>query len=121
MGRFIHTDNIGTSIELSTNQDSKYDSFKVISTTTNLAIEDILNKYKDLFEVEHSFRALKTELEIGPIYHWINKRIEGHIVLSFIAYTMLNHIRNVSKMQYREIVKTLDKMQMSEIKEADNE
>jgi len=34
---------------------------------------------------------------------------------------MLNHIRNVSKMQYREIVRTLDKMQISEIKEDDNE
>jgi len=46
------------------------------------------------------------------MYHGTNKRIEGHIALSFIAYTMLNHIRNVSKMQYREIVRTLDKIQI---------
>ena len=123
-GRFINTDNDGVPKELNEEQiktDSKYDGFKAISTTTNLDVEEILNKYKDLFEVEHSFRALKTELKIRPIYHWTNKRIEGHIALSFIAYTMLNHIRNVSKMQYREIVSTLDKMQMSEIKEDDNE
>ena len=78
-GRFINTDNDGVPKELNEAQikaDSKYDGFKAISTTTNLNVEDILNKYKDLFEVEHSFRALKTELEIRPMYHWTNKRIK---------------------------------------------
>ncbi len=37
--------------------------------------------------------------------------------MSFIAYTFLNYLRNASEMQYSQIVRTLDKMQMSEIKE----
>lgn len=59
-----------------------------------------------------NFRALKTELEIRVMYHWTNKRIEGHIALRFIAYTMLDYIRILSKIQYIEIVRTLDKIQI---------
>lgn len=123
-GRFIKIDKDGTATELNQEQikkDAIYDGFKAIATTTALDVEEILTKYSDLYEVEHSFRALKTELEIRPMYHWTNKRIEGHIAMSFMAYTMLNHLRNTTKLQYREIVKALDKMQMSEIKEDDNE
>jgi len=123
-GRFIKTDKTGTAKEIDQEQiekDAIYDGFKAIATTTKLDVNEILSKYSDLYEVEHSFRALKTELEIRPMYHWTNKRIEGHIAMCFIAYTMLNHLRNTTKLQYREIVKALDKMQMSEIKEDDNE
>jgi len=123
-GRFINIDNDGLAKELNQEQiakDAKYDGFKAIATTTNLEVEEILAKYSDLFEVEHSFRALKTELEIRPMYHWTDKRIEGHIAMSFMAFTMLNHLRNTTKLQYREIVKALNNMQMSEIKEDDNE
>jgi len=120
-GRFINKDTEGgISLNLEQiNNDAKYDGFKAIATTTQLETEDILSKYSDLYNVEHSFRTLKTELEIRPMYHWTNKRIEGHIVMSFIAYTLINYLRNITKLKHREIVKTLDKMQMSEIKEND--
>lgn len=123
-GRFININQDGTAKELNQEQikkDAKYDGFKAIATTTDLEVEEVLTKYRDLFEVEHSFRALKTELEIRPMYHWTNKRIEGHIAMSFMAYTMLNHLRNTTKLSYRGIVRALDKMQMSEIKEDDNQ
>ncbi len=119
-GRFIHTDKQGTPIELNLEQiekDTKYDGFKAIATTTDLPINELIDKYADLFEVEHAFRTLKSQLEIRPVFHWTNKRIEGHIAMSFIAYTFLNYLRNTTKMQYNQIVRTLDKMQMSEIKE----
>jgi len=67
--------------------DARFDGFKAIATTTNLPVEEVLGKYGDLNEVEQSFRALKTELEIRPVFHWTDKRIEGHITMSFIAYT----------------------------------
>jgi len=119
-GRFIHTNEEGTPIKLNLEQiekDAKYDGFKAIATTTDLPVSELIDKYADLFEVEHAFRTLKSQLEIRPVFHWTNKGIEGHIAMSFIAYTFLNYLRNASKMQYSQIVRTLDKMQMSEIKE----
>jgi transposase len=50
-------------------QDAKYDEFKASATTTTLPIDEILNKYSDLFEVEHAFRALKNQIEIRPMHH----------------------------------------------------
>lgn len=123
-GRFIVSDKEGTAIKLNTEtikHDAKYDGYKALSTTTNLPIEKILNKYKDLFEVEHAFRTLKSQLEIRPVYHWTDKRIEGHISMCFLAYTFLNYLRNQTGLQQTAIVKTLDKMQLSKIKQDKSE
>lgn len=117
-GRFISTSDQGQPIGLDfdrINKDAKYDGFKAIASTTQLTIEQILSKYSDLFEVEHTFRALKSQLEIRPVFHWNDKRIAGHICMCFIAYTFINHLRNLSKLQYRTLIKALDQMQLSHI------
>jgi len=115
-GRFIKTDDKGTPLSLDMDRikaDQKYDGFKAISTTTNLEVEQILSKYRDLFEVEQTFRTLKSQLEIRPMFHWTDKRIRGHVNMCFMAYTFLNYIRNKTGLQYKELIKTLDKMQVS--------
>jgi len=117
-GRFIQTSDKGTPIALDQTkieQDAKYDGFKAIATSTKLEVEDILSKYSDLFEVEHSFRALKSQLEIRPVFHWTDARIRGHICMCFIAYTFINHLKNITELQYRPIIKTMDQMQVSKI------
>ena len=119
-GRFITTTDKGEPIEIDNariEDDARYDGFKAIATTTELKIEDILTKYKDLFEVEHTFRALKSHLEIRPVFHWTDSRIRGHISMCFIAFTFINHLKNVTQLQYGAIIKALDKMQVSEIKD----
>lgn len=119
-GRFISTDEQGSPIKLDIekiDQDSRYDGFKAVSTTTKFKPQKVISKYADLFEVEHAFRTLKSQLKVRPIYHWNNQRIEGHIAMCFIAYTFLNYLRNTCGLQYREIIKALDRMQMSVIKE----
>ena len=119
-GRFINSDEDGKPLELDNEkieQAARYDGFKAISTTTDLKIDVILSKYSDLFEVEHAFRTLKSQLEIRPVYHWANNRIEGHIAMCFIAYTFLNYMRNLTGLQYKQIVKAIDRLQMSVIKE----
>lgn len=97
--------------------DSVFDGYKALSTTTKLGVQEILSKYSDLFEVEHSFRALKSQLEIRPMFHWNDERIRGHIVMCFIAFTFLNHLKNATGMQYKSIIKGLDSMQMSLVKD----
>ena len=46
----------------------KYDGFKAISTTTKLKPEEVISKYADLFEVEHAFRTLKSQLKSLDLY-----------------------------------------------------
>jgi transposase len=96
--------------------DARFDGYKVIATNSEMAIEDILTRYKDLWEVEHAFRTLKSNLEIRPMFHWTDKRIKGHVIMCFIAYTFLNYLRNTAGMQHREIIRGLNSMQMSAVK-----
>jgi transposase len=119
-GKFISTTEEGTPIELNLErieQDTRFDGFKALSTTTDLDTREILSKYRDLFEVEHTFRALKSQLEIRPVFHWTDKRIRGHIAMCFIAFTFINRLKNATQLQYRAIVKAIDKMQVSEVKD----
>jgi len=122
-GRFIKTDDDTQTISIDQDkisQDQKYDGFKAISTTAEHEVPTILSKYRDLFEVEHTFRTLKSQLEIRPMFHWTDKRIKGHICMSFIAFTFINHLRNITKLQYPTLVKAIDKMQLSEIQDNSN-
>jgi len=119
-GRFITTTEEGVPIELDKakiEQDARFDGFKALSTTTDLHTRVILSKYRDLFEVEHTFRALKSQLEIRPAFHWTDKRIRGHIAMCFMAFTFINRLKNATQLQYKAIVKAIDKMQVSEVKD----
>ena len=100
--------------------DEKWDGFKALSTTTDLKPKEIVEKYTDLFEVEHAFRSLKSQLKVRPVFHWTDKRIEGHIAMCFMAYTFLNYLRIATSLTEKEIVRALDKMQLSEVIEKKN-
>jgi transposase len=121
-GRFIKQENETDYVidKKKIQEDEKWDGYKALSTTSKLSVKEVLDKYSDLFEVEHAFRTLKSALEIRPVFHWTNERIEGHIAMCFIAYTILNYLRINIGLQYSEITKTLDSMQLSEIQEGSN-
>jgi len=103
-------------------QNQRYDGFLAISTNTKLiSIEEVLDNYRHLYQIEHSFRTFKNHLETRPMFHWTNKRIEGHICLCYIAYTMLTYLQNKLKkgnihLSENQIRKALDAMQVSLIK-----
>ena len=104
----------------------RYDGFLAISTNAEkLSVESVLDNYRHLYQIEHSFRTFKTHLETRPMFHWTDKRIEGHICLCYIAYTMLIHVQNKLlkgniKLSEAQIRKALDNMQVSHIKNKDD-
>ena len=100
-------------------QQEKYDGFLAISTNNKtLGTTDALDQYKQLFKIEHSFRTFKSHLEIRPMFHWTDKRIEGHICLCYMAFTMqhwlLQKLKNLPIPITEAIIRQmLDKMQVS--------
>jgi transposase len=44
--------------------------------------------YLQLTEVEQAFKELKHDLAIRPIHHQLDRRIEAHIFISFLAYAL---------------------------------
>lgn len=102
--------------------DEKYDGFLAISTNRkDLSVDQILSQYTNLFEVEHAFRTLKSVLEIRPVYHWNDKRINGHVALCFLSYMFLNFLTKSLKISEWQLCETLEKMQLSKIKQSKNE
>lgn len=69
-------------------RDQAYDGLYVLTSNTKLKGAELINAYKDLWQVEHAFRALKTELETGPIYHWKDDRIRAHVMICFLALVL---------------------------------
>jgi transposase len=74
-------------------EDKKYDGFYAIASSdiSTHALEAI-KIHKNIYEVENSFRDLKSSLNIRPIYHYKKERIKGHIIVSFLAYFLLKNI-----------------------------
>ena len=44
--------------------------------------------YIQLVEVEAAFKTMKDDLQLRPIYHQLEHRIEAHIFVAFLAYCM---------------------------------
>lgn len=68
--------------------------------------------------IEESFRILKSHFETRPIFHWTPKRIEGHLVLCFIAFLFERTLELELKQRHIEyssekIREALNTMQLS--------
>ncbi|MGH8355176.1 MAG: IS1634 family transposase [Pseudomonas sp.] len=50
--------------------------------------EDLWQFYIQLTEVEAAFKNLKDDLQLRPIYHQLESRIEAHIFVAFMAYCL---------------------------------
>ena len=66
-------------------EEERYDGKYILTTNTDLSAEDVALAYRGLFRIERVFRELKSYLEIQPIYHYAERRIEAHIFLCFLA------------------------------------
>ena len=67
------------------NEDAKWDGLKGYLTNTSLSKDNVIEKYHQLWHIEKAFRIAKSDLEIRPIYHQLQKRIEAHICIAFVA------------------------------------
>jgi transposase len=59
--------------------------------------EQLWHIYNIIREVEATFRCLKSDLQIRPIHHQKDERVESHIYLTILAYQLVNTIRYMLK------------------------
>ena len=50
--------------------------------------QELWKQYIGLTQIEESFKTLKGDLSIRPIFHQLPQRIEAHIFISFLAYCL---------------------------------
>jgi len=64
----------------------------VLKTDKTLEAETLWELYMTLLEAEKGFRMLKGTLGLRPNFHQIEKRVDGHIFISVLAYHLLHWI-----------------------------
>lgn len=69
--------------------------------------------YNTIREIEATFRVLKTDLDLRPIYHKNDDSTMAHLHLGLLAYWLVNTVRHQLKQEgihsgWREIIRTMN-------------
>ena len=76
-------------------EDMLWDGLKGYITNTELPMEEVISRYHGLWVVERAFRIGKGTLEMRPMFHFTEKRIEAHICICFVAYKVYKELERV--------------------------
>jgi transposase len=65
----------------------------LLVTNTLEPAAEVVQRYKSLADIERGFRVLKSDIEIGPVYHRLPKRIRAHALICFMALVLYRVMR----------------------------
>ena len=92
----------------------KKEGYYLLRTTLDQKDEQVQWKiYNTIREIEATFRTLKTDLDLRPIYHKTDKASMAHLHLGLLAYWVVNTIRHQLKQnsinnEWRDIVRIMN-------------
>ncbi|PKP50121.1 MAG: transposase, partial [Bacteroidetes bacterium HGW-Bacteroidetes-1] len=85
-----------------------------LRTSLQANSQDVLWQfYNTIREIEATFRVLKTDLDLRPIYHQKDESTMAHLHLGLLAYWVVNTVRHQLKQEdihsgWREIVRAMN-------------
>ena len=85
------------------NDDAKWNGLKGYLTNTELSKEEVITQYNQLWYIEKTFRISKADLRIRPIFHYLRKRIEAHICISFAACIIYKELERQLKKEKSQL------------------
>jgi transposase len=77
---------------------NKFDGYFAIQT--NIAEydpKDILDNYKDLYQIEQTFRISKYNLKIRPVFHYSPHRVKAHFAICYVALVLVRTLEFQTK------------------------
>ena len=121
--RFITTTNITNDGEIAENsiysinqniidEESKYDGLYAVCTNLEDSVEDIVKVNHRRWEIEESFRIMKSEFKSRPVFHTKDEMIKAHFVICFLALIVYRCLEKKLDEKYTvsEIIETLREM-----------
>ncbi len=60
----------------------------LVTNVADMNPQQVIARYKSLADIERGFKVLKSELEIGPVYHRLPERIRAHASICFMALVL---------------------------------
>lgn len=100
-------------------EEAKYDGFYAVCTNLDDDPADIAKINHDRWEIEESFRIMKSEFEARPVYLQRDDRIQTHFLTCFIALMIYRILEKQLNEKYtcENIIKTLREMNMRKVGE----
>ena len=91
------------------NEESKYDGFYAVCTNLEDDASEIIKINKRRWEIEESFRIMKSEFKSRPVYLSREDRIKAHFTTCFLALLIFRYLEKKLDEQYTssQIIETL--------------
>lgn len=125
--RFIKTINVTNDGEIAENinysidqskidEEAKYDGIYAVCTNLDDSVEDIVKVNHRRWEIEESFRIMKSEFKSRPVYHSRDEMIKAHFVICFLSLILYRYLEKRLDGTYTvsEILDTLRSMDLKQ-------
>ena len=109
--RYIRVENNSKAVlnEQKIKEESLWDGLHgVVTNIEGRSATELLTRYRRLWKIEEAFRVCKHTLKMRPIYHWKRRRIETHIAICFLAYSLSYTMKH--RMEQRGVPFSIEKM-----------
>lgn len=98
------------------NEEAKYDGLYAVCTNLEDDVQDIIKVNHKRWEIEESFRIMKSEFNARPVFHSNEDAIKAHFLICFLALTIYRYLEKKLDEKYTvgEIIDSLKEMELSE-------
>lgn len=123
--RFIKTTNITNDGELADksiyeinqsviDEEAKYDGLYAVCTNLEDSAEEIIKLNHRRWEIEESFRIMKTDFKSRPVYHTKDEMIKAHFMTCYLALVVYRYLEKKLDEKYTapQIIETLREMEI---------
>jgi transposase len=123
--RFIKTTNITNDGELADksiyeinqsviDEEARYDGLYAVCTNLEDTVEDIIKVNHRRWEIEESFRIMKTDFKSRPVYHTRDEMIRAHFTTCYLALVLYRYLEKNLEEVYTapDIIETLRNMEV---------
>ena len=123
--RFIKTTNVTNDGELANKsifeinkklieEEARYDGLYAVCTNLTDDVEDIIKLNHRRWEIEESFRIMKTDFKSRPVYHTRDEMIKAHFLTCYLALVLYRYLEKNLNEEFTapEIIETLRDMEV---------
>lgn len=95
-------------------EEAKYDGLYAVCTNLEDSVEDIIKVNHRRWEIEESFRIMKTDFKSRPVFHSKDEMIKAHFLTCFLALVVFRYVEKRLDEKYTapEIIDTLRDMNL---------
>ena len=99
-------------------EEAKYDGLYAVCTNLEDEVEEIIKINKRRWEIEESFRIMKSEFKARPVFLSREDRIKAHFTTCFLALVIFRYLEKKLDEQYTssQIIETLKEYEFREFK-----